>query len=151
MDPRIGWCTPEQLGPAHRHWLRLWEASNSFHKSDIIMINNANPNNLANLERQQDFIPLEINQLDLQQNDLNKSRYGKENIHKKGNGGNKASTYGLNHSSNLEILERNRLVPWLKPGKSYDGYLTSNIMWYVRHFSSQRRTVVLLTESVEVE
>lgn len=124
MDPRLDWSTPEQLGPAQKHWLRLWEASTltQVGESENIMINDTNQNK-KNLERQQDFIPLELRSLDVQHHNLENRR---QNLIK-GDGGNKASTYGLSHSRNLNILVENKLVPWMKPDKPYDQY--NSIMW----------------------
>ena len=121
MDPRIGWCTPEQLGPAFKHWLRIWESSNSSKQGDIIMINNTNPNK-PNLEKQQDYIPLQCKSLDVKQGNTPRKR--KDCI--TGDGANKASTYGLNHSSNLDVLVKNKLIPWMRHGKYYH---SNPIMW----------------------
>lgn len=129
MDPRLDWCTPEQLGPAYKHWLRLWEASSSLTTcvklgetdSDNIMISETTQLK-KHSERPQDYIPLELRPLDFQQHNLENGRHFTTV-----DGGNKASTYGLNHSRNLNVLVRNKLVPWMKPGKPYDQY--HSIMW----------------------
>lgn len=121
MDPRIGWCTPEQIGPAFKHWLRIWETSKSTCPGDIIMINNTTIP--ANLEQQNDYIPLQCKSLDSKQQG-NIPRKRKDCI--TGDGSNKASTYGLNHSSNLDVLVKHKLIPWMSPGKFYH---PNPIMW----------------------
>jgi hypothetical protein len=120
MDPRLDWCTPEQLGPAYKHWLRLWEASTltQLDGSENIMTNEN-----KNTEKPQDYIPLELKSLDVQERNLENQRKG----FTRGDGANKASTYGLNHSRNLNILVKNKFMPWMKPGKAYDKY--NSIMW----------------------
>lgn len=98
MDPRVAWCAPEQLGPSHELWTRLWEISHSSNN-----MNAQNRLNLNNNNASQEYIPLEL--------DNQKSEKVSPN---------KASTYGLNHSSSLHRLRENGgLTPWREPGKHY--------------------------------
>lgn len=137
MDPRISWCSPEQLGPAFKHWLRLWELSitpsinnnnyNTLNKGegDFIMIQDSHQK--ENWERQQEYIPLHCKSQD--SNTLETGRERKS-VFTGETSDNKASTYGLNHSSNLAILENCRHMPWRKPGRRYhDTWLT----WLVKY------------------
>lgn len=121
MDPRTGWCTPEQICPAIEHWLRLWESSLQQEQGDTIMIQESS--HKGKLQKQQDFIPLDYKPVDqvYQRNSLNH----KSDSHRKD--GNRASTYGLNHSSNLDILRRNKLVPWMREDQHYEQY--HYVMW----------------------
>lgn len=125
MDPRIAWCTPEQLGPAYRHWLRLWELSTASKHGGPIMRNDTNKHSSKedkNKEKQHDFIPLHCNSfIDSKQG----APHGRRE-YVVGDGSNKASTYGLNHSSNLDILEKRKHTPWRKFDKRYP---SNSIMW----------------------
>jgi hypothetical protein len=114
MDPRIGWCTPEQQGRAHEFWSRIWEAQLGLRSMNL---NNANPN----LDQKaQEFIPLDYdNKLNLKHGPSNRhQQYLNEQYHKRKRD-NKASTYWLNHSSNAQILEHGGMTPWIPVGKKY--------------------------------
>ncbi|KAK6186159.1 hypothetical protein SNE40_008253 [Patella caerulea] len=105
MDPKIAWFTPEQLGPAHDFWTRIWEAQKGVEK----MYLNSDHNN-------KDFIPLTENkQIGYNRN----NGYNIYTPHKRKRD-NRASTYGLNHSSEKHLLrEHGGLMPWRVKGKIY--------------------------------
>ena len=117
MDPRIAWYQPEQLGLAHDLWTQIWETRLGIPES--MNLNNANPN----LEQKaQEFIPLDFtNKLDHKQAPSN----SEQNLHNQNNNRtrkreNRASTYGLNHSSTKHLLRDNGgLTPWKRPDKTY--------------------------------
>lgn len=119
MDPRIAWYPKEQLGPAHQLWTRLWETQLLM---ENMYLNNANPN----LEqRPQEFIPLDItNNFDQKRAPSNKFNdlKNQENINRTKRTSkyeNKASTYGLNHSSNIHLLREESWTPWVTKDKRY--------------------------------
>jgi len=142
MDPRIAWCTPEQLGPAYKHWLRIWESCRTTpghdnkhclihyqHDGEMVENQNSDPNRI-NFGRQEDFIPLNWQP--------GKSVSRRAGIHRNPSihgpnasdvnnlSVNIASTYELNHSKNLEILENHRYIPWVIADKKYSEH---TIMW----------------------
>jgi non-canonical poly(A) RNA polymerase PAPD5/7 len=118
MDPRIAWFPPEQLGKSHELWTRIWETQ-LMPMMDNVSLNNSNPN----LEQKaQEFIPLDYtNNLDQKQGPSNRQRQISQDKerHKKEN---RASTYGLNHSSCVHLLTGENgggLTPWRPPAKLY--------------------------------
>lgn len=134
MDPRIAWSPPEPLGPAYRHWLRLWEFSSG---TNTNMRNGANflqksssssttttDDKKEDWERQHEFIPLHCKSYGESKQGLPYAR--KDYYTAADSPNNIASTYGLNHSSNLDILEKHKLIPWKKPDKRYS---THAMMW----------------------
>ena len=114
MDPRTAWYPPEQLGLAHDLWTRIWEAEIGV---DIMSLNNSNPN-LD--QKQSEYIPLDYtNNLD-QKHGVTNRQYSIQNQQNqfKRKRDNRASTYGLNHSSNKHFLRENGgLTPW-KPSRT---------------------------------
>ena len=116
MDPRIAWCTPEQLGSAHDQWSRLWEIQ--------LGVRNLQLNYSPNMDRKDiEFIPLDShNQWDHKQGQgLNNKQQNYQNQHfLKRKRENKASTFGLNHSSCVHHLgEDGGLTPWKPRDKIY--------------------------------
>jgi len=116
MDPRIAWYPPEHLGLAHDLWTSIWEAEIGV---DNMSLNNSNPN----LDQKaQEYIPLNYaNNFDqkLAVNNRQNSIQNSQNQYKRKRD-NKASTYGLNHSSNKHFLrEDGGLTPWKPRGKLY--------------------------------
>ncbi|XP_021373819.1 non-canonical poly(A) RNA polymerase PAPD7-like isoform X2 [Mizuhopecten yessoensis] len=116
MDPRIAWYPPEQLGVAHDVWTRIIEAQIGV---DNMSLNNSNPN----LDHKPaEFIPLDItNNFDHKSAPTNRqnSIHNQENSFKRKRD-NRASTYGLNHSSYKHLLkEDGGLTPWKPKKKKY--------------------------------
>lgn len=116
MDPRIAWGPPEQQGLAHDIWTRIWEAQIGV---DNMSLNNSNPN----LDQKpQEFIPLDFtNNLEQKHAATNRhySIQNQQNQYKRKRD-NRASTYGLNHSSNKHFLkEDGGLTPWKPRDKRY--------------------------------
>ena len=123
MDPRISWFQPEQLGKAHNQWVRLVETS-KLH----LDIRNM-PNNNTNVDSKAvDFIPFDdVDNLEKRQG-VNANEQSNNNLQlRKRKRDNKASTYGLNHSSCTGYIENDYLTPWKDTGKRYHpgiiGYL----------------------------
>ena len=101
MDSRIAWVQPEQFGPAHHQWTRIWE-------SRVPVISSAYTNNMAvescvkSLDySNRDYIPIDC---------TDSSAYDRVLIQKR-KYDNKASTFGLNNSMYIADL-RSRLTPW---------------------------------------
>ena len=121
MDPRIAWFPPEQLGSAQELWTRIWETQLGVELSlgvSNMFLNNANPN----LEQKaQEFIPLDYtNKFDKKQGPNNRQNSLQNIQNQKKKIENRASTYGLNHSSSVHLLiENGRLLPWISEGKTY--------------------------------
>lgn len=116
MDPRIAWYPPEQLGVAHDVWTRIIEAQIGV---DNMSLNNSNPN----LDHKPaEFISLDItNNFDQKSAPTNRqnSIHNQENSFKRKRD-NRASTYGLNHSSYKHLLkEDGGLTPWKPKKKKY--------------------------------
>ncbi|XP_060601859.1 terminal nucleotidyltransferase 4B-like [Ruditapes philippinarum] len=116
MDPRIAWYPPEHLGLAHDIWTTIWEAEIGV---DNMSLNNSNPN----LDQKaQEYIPLNYaNNFDqkVAVNNRQNSIQNSQNQYKR-KWDNKASTYGLNHSSNKHFLrEDGGLTPWKPREKQY--------------------------------
>ena len=115
MDPRIAWCGPEHLGPSHNLWTRVWEAQLGVVNMNL---NNANPN----LEQKaQEYISLDYtNKFDHKQGNTNKQNNLHNQQYHRRKKDNKASTYGLNHSSNVHLLRKDGgLTPWKPKNKIY--------------------------------
>lgn len=126
MDPRTAWYTEEQIGPALQHWLSLCEALKSTSPAQTIdSMRDSYSNSEEEVERPDDFIPVgyQSPEKPLYSHQKRKLNYGRKG------GDNKACTYGLNNSANLDILKANKFMPWLKEGKNYDDF--SALMWYV--------------------
>ncbi|GAB1598024.1 terminal nucleotidyltransferase 4A-like [Argonauta hians] len=117
MDPRTAWFPPEHLGRAHTLWTKIWEAQIGV---DSMYLNNSN---LVNSDQKsQDYIPLDIvNILDVKNTQTN----GDHNVLNQQNQlkrkrENRASTYGLNHSSVKHLLGKDgALIPWKSKDKHY--------------------------------
>ena len=99
MDPRIAWIQREQLGKAHAHWTRLLEVAN---------INFDRNMNLNTDAKTQEYIPLESNIISPREKEVNANL----SYIRKRKRENRASTYGLNHSSNIRHIERDDFTPW---------------------------------------
>ncbi|CAH1780091.1 unnamed protein product [Owenia fusiformis] len=115
MDPRIAWFPPEQLGPAQILWTRIWESGIGV--ENMHLNNHTNPN----LDKKaQEFIPLDFqNNFDKKQGPSNINRQN-QNQNQKRKRDNRASTYGLNHSSAVHLLgENGGLTPWKPRDKTY--------------------------------
>ncbi|KAJ8303352.1 hypothetical protein KUTeg_019748 [Tegillarca granosa] len=115
MDPRIAWYPPEQLGVAHDIWTKIIEAQIGV---DDMSLNNSNPN----LDhKQQEFIPIITNDFEHKYAPNNRqNHYQNEQNRLKKKSDNRASTYGLNHSSNKHFLrEDGGLTPWIPKCKKY--------------------------------
>lgn len=115
MDPRISWFQSEQLGKAHSQWVRLVETS-KLH----LDIRNM-PNNNTNVDSKAvDFIPFnDVDNLEKRQG-VNANEQSNNNLQlRKRKRENKASTYGLNHSSCTGYIENDNLTPWKDTGKRY--------------------------------
>ena len=122
MDPRTAWYTPEQLGSAHRHWVGLWE--NCGVHSTMIHLNNN-----SNLEHKSaDFIPLDYTNRFDQKHAPSNFQQNLHNLQKR-KYENKASTYALNHSSNLDDLTG--LTPWLRCPHGHGDVYSSPAVRYV--------------------
>lgn len=123
MDPRIAWYPPEQLGVAHDIWTKIIEAQIGV---DDMSLNNSNPN----LDhKQQEFIPIITNDFEHKYAPTNRqNHYQNEQNRLKKKSDNRASTYGLNHSSNKHFLrEDGGLTPWIPKSKKY----SSDVIGYV--------------------
>lgn len=108
MDPRIAWYPPEHLGHAHDLWTRVWEAQ-------------IGVDNMYLGPDQKDFIPLDGGNFD-NPNINNKKNSDVNNHHhpQKRKRENRASTYGLNHSTYKHLLgEDGGLTPWKPKDKNY--------------------------------
>lgn len=114
MDPRIAWYPPEQLGTAHDIWTTIIEAQIGV---DSMSLNNSNPN----LDHKpQEYISLSVNNNLEQKHAPTNKQYNIQNQQIKRKRDNKASTYGLNHSSYKHLLnEGGGLTPWVPQGKDY--------------------------------
>lgn len=116
MDPRIAWYPPEHLGFAHDLWTSIWEAEIGV---DNMSLNNSNPN----LDQKPtEYIPLNFtNKFDqkIASNNTQNSIHNSQNQFKRKRDSNKASTYGLNHSSNKHFLRDGGLTPWRPHGRIY--------------------------------
>lgn len=111
MDPRIAWYPPEHLGLAHDLWTSIWEAEIGV---DNMSLNNANPN-LDQKATQ--YIPLNYQNNFDNKLAANNRHNSFQNKRKRDN---KASTYGLNHSSNKHFLrDGGGLTPWKPRDKIY--------------------------------
>lgn len=100
MDPRIAWPSPEQSGVANDFWTRIKEAQigEKFNNRQQHFISLSRKNNLTQKQAPSNF--------QIQQNKKKRE--------------NKASTYGLNHSSNRHLLAENGgLTPWTPHRKEY--------------------------------
>lgn len=115
MDPRTSWFLPEQLGPSHLQWIEIWEAALGVRTMFL--------NNDSNVDRKKnEFIPLDFaNKLDQKvgpsnyQQSIHNDHFQKRKLE------NKASTFGLNHSSRVEYLRADGgLTPWKRIDKNYE-------------------------------
>ena len=124
MDPRIAWVPPEQLGKAHDQWTRHWEIVRNMH------LNNNSPNVD---QKPVEFIPLNYtNRLDQKQGPSNCQNNYHNQLLQKRKRDNKASTYGLNHSSNVRLLrEDGGLTPWIPRGKIYSPEASSVVRYVI--------------------
>lgn len=124
MDSRLAWFTPEKLGSvAIEQWMKIWEIEqgvevNNRHLSatgdcdagrGLENSNNSSAKTQGSKQTMEEFIPLDdsnSNRIDFRPN-INQT----QPFHKRRRE-NKASTWGLNHSSCKHILETNGLTPW---------------------------------------
>ncbi|XP_064610439.1 terminal nucleotidyltransferase 4B-like isoform X2 [Liolophura sinensis] len=111
MDPRISWYPPEQLGSAHDLWTRIWEAQLGV---DALNINSPN---MESTKHGDNYLPLDISSastFDQKQSYTNRNNCTMNQMnHYKRKRENRASTYGLNHSSYKHLLgENGGLTPW---------------------------------------
>ena len=113
MEPAIAWVHKEQRGQAYDLWTRVWEISESLNGNTADSMHGKD-------QKPMDFIPLNgatdqkltPAQLSLLIHQTNAQKRRKEN---------RASTYGLNHSSNKHLLEEDGgLTPWKPKGKIYE-------------------------------
>lgn len=112
MDPRIAWYPPEHLGRAYDLWTRVWEAQLGV---DMMFLD----------QKSQDFIPLD-GTFEHKQLVLRNIKNAEKQLHsnaQKRKRENRASTYGLNHSTYKVYLgEDGGLTPWKPKQKaSYEG------------------------------
>ncbi len=150
MDPRIAWFPPEQLGPSHALWTRLWEKQavelefdSNAQLEDAMNVMNLNNN--PNLENKpSEFIPLDFNnRFDVKQGLTNKQNFIHNQQFQSRKKDNRASTYGLNHSSKSHFLRENGgLTPWT----SGENHYTPGVIGYV--FAENHFSVILGTRSL---
>ena len=142
MDPRIAWFQSETLGKAHSQWMRIVEATNInfYPRSDLLQseqlgtahaqwmklveATNSNfdrnmQNNTSDDFRTPEYISLNNVEDCGRKNEANVNQNGAANVFRKRKRENKASTYGLNHSSNLSLIENGCLTPWISPDRIY--------------------------------
>lgn len=113
MDPAVAWHHPEHHCLANKIWTYIWEAEIGV---DNMSLNNSNPN--LN-QHTQEYIPLDYsNNFDHKIAANNRQNSLKNNQFKRKRD-NRASTYGLNHSSNKHFLRDGRLTPWKQRDKPY--------------------------------
>ena len=104
MDPRIAWYPPEQLGPAHHLWTRIWDTQYCLDSMSGTPLIDQKP---------QDFIPLG-NESTGNNSDALKRQ---EALQKRKRQDNRACTYGLNFPVNIRVLQDGGLTPWRKKRK----------------------------------
>lgn len=115
MDPRIAWCPPEQVNSAcYEQWSRQWDQQHS-----------VTVNNMMNGTQQPEYIALDIDNQQQQytpnNNPINKHFQNNHQYYTHSRKrDNKASTFGLNHSSCVEKLKNGGMTPWKTPDKEYD-------------------------------
>lgn len=116
MDPRIAWCPPEQVeSAAHEQWSRLWDL-----QLGVSQLNNGFVN--MNGSREQEYIPLDVdnqweNKTDKYPNNKQQHYQNQHFLNRKRE--NKASTFGLNHSSCVQRLRNRGMTPWQAHDKVY--------------------------------
>ena len=102
MDSRIAWVQPEQFGPAHRQWTRIWESrvpvASSGYTNNMAVESGVRSPDYSN----RDFIPIDSTDSSVYDKDLIQKRKYE----------NKASTFGLNHSMYISDLGSPRFTPW---------------------------------------
>ncbi|BFZ19546.1 hypothetical protein BsWGS_22585 [Bradybaena similaris] len=108
MDPRIAWPPPEHLGLAHELWTRIWETIESTQDNNM-----ERPTSTSD-QKLQEYIPLDGQATDV--DTLHKKQFS---LQKRKRSENRACTYGLNFSSNTDILKNGGLTPWRRPNKPY--------------------------------
>ncbi|CAG5119318.1 unnamed protein product [Candidula unifasciata] len=113
MDPRIAWYPPEHLGFAHELWTRIWEAQVDNTQDNMERPTSTTTTAMSD-QRPQEYIPL-----DGQATDAETLRSKQLLLQKRKRSENRACTYGLNFSSNTDILKNGGLTPWRCPSKAY--------------------------------
>lgn len=115
MDPRIAWYQPEHLGIAHDIWTYIIEAQLGV--TNMSLNNNVNSNMD---QKQKEYIPLNYtNDFEKKHAPTNRqlSVQNAENSFKRKRD-NRASTYGLNHSSYKHKM-LDGMTPWKPKDKMY--------------------------------
>lgn len=116
MDPSIGWFQPEQYGPALALWNDIWDNFNKENKTESK--NNDNSVNevcTSTFNNKKNLVDSKKTSLCKSENNGISENLGFIRLRKKND--NKASTYGLNRSS--ECIKRFGGIPWIPQGKKY--------------------------------
>ena len=111
MDPRIAWFQSEKIGKAHTQWIRIVEATNLNSEPNIFFDRNM-PNITNGDSRAPDYISLDNGDDNEKRNETYANQNGVGHGVRKRKRENKASTYGINNSSNLALIESGCLTPW---------------------------------------
>ena len=110
MDPRIGWCMPEQLGIANDHWKRLYFTT-------MLNLRTRSHGHGVEARSTSDYISFDLHMGKTERKyGYNAKQYAAQlDFYQKKKRDNKASTHGLNHPSNRALIEEDgRLQPWKK-------------------------------------
>ena len=116
MDPRIAWYEPQQLGIAHYQWTRMYEKMTNLNTS----VKKSHFNDFSFTGSKNDVLSI---------NDRNNVIFNRHNaknndLQQKRKRDNKASTYGLNHPSQIHVIrEDDCLTPWRRESKYEPGIL----------------------------
>lgn len=131
MDPRIAWCPPEQLGLAHDQWSRLWEVQLGVRN---LQLQSSAPNMNSKQQEEVEFIPLEDNNWENKYPNNKQQNYQNQHFLKRKRE-NKASTFGLNHSSCVDKLRNGGMTPWKHPDKVYSSGTIGSVPpeWIIIH------------------
>lgn len=124
MDPRIAWYPPEQLGTAHDIWTKIWETQLGLDNMNLNNTKNRLNNSIPNVDmKPQDYISLDYkNNLGNKYGTINRCNVQNQQyqLQVKRKRENRASTYGLNHSSCKHLLgEDGGLTPWQAKDVNY--------------------------------
>lgn len=118
MDPTIGWCQPEQFGPAKDLWLRIWETEKGL---DSLTLKNDSTSNAMGVKLQQDYITLESSSACNRNMDQQRVQHNTSNNYynpSRRKSENRASTYGMNYNYNALIGEYGG-CPWRNTNRHY--------------------------------
>ena len=100
MDQRIGWIQPEQTGPAHKTWKKMWERSTQA---------NVTSSTVFNRNQGHDYIPLNCKTtVDIREGVNNAKNSVNIGDLKRKRIDNLASTNGLDVAS----LPQEEIIPW---------------------------------------